>query len=123
MANFLIQGQTTQTVLVRLVPLKTHPSSCGHILTKFGDDWLIFVDARMLTSKLWTDGQTDGQRWTVSDHNSSLSTPCSGEHKNAYKCGRRGMQNKYVHIFLTKCKLQSTVYYKSRTRSQTPTFS
>ena len=44
-----------------------------YILTKFGDDWLIFVDARVLTSKLWTD------RRTVSDHNSSLSTLCSGE--------------------------------------------
>ena len=37
-----------------------------YILTKFGDDWLIFVDARVLTSKLWTDGrQTDG--WTTTD--------------------------------------------------------
>ena len=44
-----------------------------YILTKFDDDWLIFVDARMLTSKLWTDGRT------MSDHNSSLSTPCSCE--------------------------------------------
>ena len=26
-----------------------------YILTKFGDDWLIFVDARVLISKLWTD--------------------------------------------------------------------
>ena len=50
-----------------------------YILTKFGDDWFIFVDARVLTSKLWTDGQTDGR--TVSDHNSSLSTPCSCELK------------------------------------------
>ena len=50
-----------------------------YILTKFGDTWLIFVDARVLTSKLWMDGQTDGRRRTVSDHNSSLSTPCSGE--------------------------------------------
>ena len=32
-----------------------------YILTKFGADWLIFVDARVLTRKLWTDGQ----RWTV----------------------------------------------------------
>ena len=34
-----------------------------YILTKFGDDWLIFVDARVLTSKLWTDGwtPTDGE--------------------------------------------------------------
>ena len=30
-----------------------------YILTKFGADWLIFVDARVLTSKLWTDGRTD----------------------------------------------------------------
>ena len=37
-----------------------------YILTKFGDDWLIFVDARVLTSKLWTDGhRTDG--WTLTD--------------------------------------------------------
>ena len=56
-----------------------------YILTKFGDDWLIFVDARVLTFKLWTDGcQTDGQRQTVSDHNSSLSTLCSGELKNDF---------------------------------------
>ena len=26
-----------------------------YILTKFGDAWEIFVDARVLTSKLWTD--------------------------------------------------------------------
>ena len=30
-----------------------------YILTKFGDNWLIFVDARMLTSKLWTDGHSN----------------------------------------------------------------
>ena len=42
-----------------------------YILTKFGADWLIFVDARVLTRKLWTDGcQTDGHRQTGSDHNS-----------------------------------------------------
>ena len=29
-----------------------------YILTKFGDDWFIFVDARVLRSKLWTDGRT-----------------------------------------------------------------
>ena len=28
-----------------------------YILTKFGDDWLIFVDAIVLTSKMWTDGR------------------------------------------------------------------
>ena len=60
-----------------------------YILTKFGDDWLIFVDARVLTSKLegrtegrTSDGQPDGQRRTVSDHNSSLSTPCLRWAKN-----------------------------------------
>ena len=55
-----------------------------YILTKFGADWLIFVDARVLTRKLWMDGRTDGRTLdgrTVSDHNSSLSTPCSGELK------------------------------------------
>ena len=51
-----------------------------YILTKFGANWLIFVDARVFTRKLWTDGRTsDGHRRTVSDHNSSLRTPCSGE--------------------------------------------
>ena len=31
-------------------------------LTKFGADWIIFVDARVLTRKLWTDRRwTDGQ--------------------------------------------------------------
>ena len=56
-----------------------------YILTKFGADWLIFVDARALTRKLWTDGrQMDGRTHrTVSDHNSSLSTPCSGELKTS----------------------------------------
>ena len=32
-----------------------------YILTKFGADWLIFVHARVLTRKLWTDRQMDGQ--------------------------------------------------------------
>ena len=46
-----------------------------YILTKFGADWLTFIDARVLTRKLWTDGRTsDGHRRTVSDHTSSLST-------------------------------------------------
>ena len=48
-----------------------------HILTKFGAEWLIFVDARVLTRKLWTDGHIQ----MVIDHNSSLSTPCSGKLK------------------------------------------
>ena len=33
-----------------------------YILTKFGDDWLIFVDARVLRSKLRTDGWTSDGR-------------------------------------------------------------
>ena len=33
---------------------------CIYILTKFGANWLIFVDAKVLTRKLWTDGQMDG---------------------------------------------------------------
>ena len=32
-----------------------------YILTKFGADWLIFVDVRVLTRKLWMDGRTDGE--------------------------------------------------------------
>ena len=42
-----------------------------YILTKFGADWLIFVDATVLTRKLWTNGRTDvGQpdndgRWVI----------------------------------------------------------
>ena len=59
-----------------------------YILTKFGADWLIFVDARVLTRKLWstdirTARRTDGHGWTKSDHNSSLSTPYSGELKRS----------------------------------------
>ena len=81
MANFLIQGQITRTALVRLVPLYKkkliRDLMVIYILTKFGADWLLFVDARVLTRKLWTYGRT------VSDHNSSLSTPCSGELKTA----------------------------------------
>ena len=48
-----------------------------YILTKFGADWLIFVDARLLTRKLWTDvGWMVRHPERVSDHNSSLSTLC-----------------------------------------------
>ena len=56
-----------------------------YILTKFGADWLIFVDAsvnKKIVDRRTSDGRTDGHRRTVSDHNSSLSTPCSGELKN-----------------------------------------
>ena len=58
-----------------------------YTFTKFGADWLIFVDARVLTRKLWMDvGRTDGHRRTVSDHNSSQSTLCSGELQTDIKC-------------------------------------
>ena len=78
MANFQIQGQRTQnsdssgpisffiTLIRDLMVIYT--------LTKFGADWLIFVDATVLTRKLWTDGC---QR-IVSDHNSSLEHSGSG---------------------------------------------
>ena len=75
MANFIIQGQITWTVPINSIIELIRALVVIYILTKFGDDWLIFVDARVLTSKLWMDGR----RQTVSDHNSSLSTPCSGE--------------------------------------------
>ena len=68
MANFLIQRQITRTVLVRLVPLKNSSEilqSYTIISAEFGADWLIFVDARVLTRKLWTDGRrTDGRTTT-----------------------------------------------------------
>ena len=75
MANFPIQGQITRDssgLISSITELMVI-----YIVTKFGTDWLIFVDARVLTRKLWTDGH----RRTMSDHNSSLSTPCSGELK------------------------------------------
>ena len=36
-----------------------------YTLTKFGDDWLIFVDARVLTRKLWTDRQMSDGRLVI----------------------------------------------------------
>ena len=78
MANFLIQGLTTPSSNMINSTIKLIRALVViYILTKFGDDWLIFVDARVLTSKLWTDGH----RQTLLDHNSSLSTPYSGELK------------------------------------------
>ena len=72
-----------------------------YILTKFGADWLIFVDARVLTKNCgWTDGQTDaGHRRTMSDHNCSLSTPCSVELKNiVWKGENIGSQHFLLHL-------------------------
>ena len=63
MANFLIQGQITQssgpiTSIIEVI----RDLMIIYILTMFGADWLIFVDARVLTRKLWTDGRrTDGE--------------------------------------------------------------
>ena len=61
MANFLIQGQITQdsSGLINFIIELIRALVVIYILTKFGDDWLIFVDARVLTSKLWTDGRMD----------------------------------------------------------------
>ena len=89
MANFLIQGQITRdsSGLINSILELIRALVVIYIVTKFGDDWLKFVNARVLTSKLWTDGRRtvgrmDGHRPTVSDHNSSLSTLCSGELTN-----------------------------------------
>ena len=56
MANFLIQEQITRTVLVRLVHKLIRDLMVTYILTKFGADWLIFVDARVLTRQEGHDG-------------------------------------------------------------------
>ena len=63
MANFLIQGQTTwdSSGLISSITKLIRALVVIYILTKFGDDWLIFVDARVLTSILWKDRQTDGR--------------------------------------------------------------
>ena len=44
-----------------------------YILTKFGADWLIFVDARVLTRKLWAEGRMSDRR------TSDGPTPTDGE--------------------------------------------
>ena len=59
MANFLIQGQITldsSGPIISIIKL-IRDLMVIYILTKFGTDWLIFVDARVLTRKLWTDGR------------------------------------------------------------------
>ena len=66
MANFLIQGQITHSSgpissIINLI----RDLMVIYILTKFGADWFIFVDARVLTRKLWTDVgrmDNDGRR-------------------------------------------------------------
>ena len=62
MANFQIQGQTTHSSgpISSIIELM-RALVVIYILTKFGDDWLVFVDARVLTSKLWMDRRTDGR--------------------------------------------------------------
>ena len=71
MANFLIQGQKI------LKPIRDLMNT--YMLTKFGADWLIFVDARQKNC-----GWMDGHRRTMCDYNSSLSTPCLGEIKTHF---------------------------------------
>ena len=60
MANLLIQGQTTHTSgpissIIKLV----RDLMVIYTLSKFGADWSIFVDARVLTKKLCVVGQTN----------------------------------------------------------------
>ena len=64
MANFLIQGQITRDSSgpISSITKMIQDLMVIYIVTKFGADWLIFVDARVLTRKLWTDGRwKDGQ--------------------------------------------------------------
>ena len=70
MANFHIRGQTTRDSSgpIRSIIELTRALMVVYIWTKFGADWLIFVDARGNVNG-WT---TDGSRRTVSNHNSSL---------------------------------------------------
>ena len=58
MTNFRIQGQTTRDSSgpIDSIIEPVRALVVIYILTKFGDDWLIFVDARVSTSQLWTDG-------------------------------------------------------------------
>ena len=67
MANFLIQGQITRdssSLITSIIEL-IRDLMVIYILTKFGAEWFIFVDARVLTRKLWTDVcWTDRQRDT-----------------------------------------------------------
>ena len=79
-----------------------------YILTKFGDDWFIFVDVRVLTRKLWMHGRTDrhrtdGHGQTVSDHNSSQNNPCSGELKTLQKQVKLPIN--FNKIIITQTKL------------------
>ena len=55
-SKFLIQGQITPSSgpISSIIEL-TRDLMVIYILTKFGADWLIFVDARVLTRKLWSD--------------------------------------------------------------------
>ena len=75
-----------------------------YILTKFGADWLIFVDARVLINCGRTvRRRTDGHRRTKSDHNSLLSTPCSGELisiRLQIFCSVRKFRRIYQYIYL-----------------------
>ena len=59
MANFLIQGQITDSSgpissIIQLI----RDLMVIYILTKFGADWLIFVDVKSVNKKI-EDGRTD----------------------------------------------------------------
>ena len=106
---------------------RTNPSSCGHIHFDYVWWWLVntSVDARVLTSKLWTDGhqtdghrQTDWHRQTVSDHNSSLSTPCSCELKKKWEKKKFiVMSYLLVHNVFLPCRSRSMIFLSTSATS------
>ena len=103
MANFLNQGQTTRdssdpiSSIIKLI----RDLMVIYILTKFGDDWLIFVDDRVLTRKLWTDGRrTDRRRMDGR-------IPCSGELKMQVVKNKTCM---YVNLILHNLIFHKSVF-------------
>ena len=70
-----------------------------YILTKFGADWLIFVDASVLTRKLWSDRHwTDGHRRRVLCCTRSITGPLPQDVFVKHECPLNGH-------FLKKCDL------------------
>ena len=56
MANFLIQGQKTQSSgPIRSIIKLIRDLMITYILTKFGADWLIFVDDRVLKKVIFSN--------------------------------------------------------------------
>ena len=63
MANCLIQGRNSYSSgLINSIIDLIQDLMVIYILTMFGADWLIFVGARVLTRKLWTDGCRTNRR-------------------------------------------------------------